>query len=203
MIDIDDFMNLFCRAGADAIFRYVEVSGEGPADMPEYFLPAMILQQLGSTISMTLETRFSKLSEWNNNARVRHCLSRLPNEEQDLLHLAEEVGSPRVDMVVYDRPDLPKNEQGFLALVEFKKGWIAPDDRLKLFGIFPHADTCPYGITCGSMTNRQLQYEKEQVRGTGDLWYECPVPDFQDKGIEPYWFGARLITNPNFIRPLV
>ena len=190
MIDIDDVMRKLCDAGARAMGRYAEVSGEGPGDMPEYFMPAFILGQIGDEISVTLETGFSKLVEWNDDTRKRRDLpARSPEEQAKLLALADELGTPRVDMVLFAGQDqgVPKDEQDFLALVEFKRYSASPDDRAKLLRILPHIDTCLYGVVCGNIEDRHLQSHRAEAEKLGDRWYQSVLPgDFR------WFFCARL-----------
>ena len=59
-------------AAAQSVRRYFDVSGIGPKIMPEYFMPAFILDRLGDKLSAMLETNFRTLVEWN--AGVRHFM---------------------------------------------------------------------------------------------------------------------------------
>jgi hypothetical protein len=177
MMDIDIVVSDLCIAGARAMRRYAEVSGELPCDLPEYLMPTFILDRIGDKIIVTLETGFSKLTEWNKDARQRQNLPPQPDGEvARLLALAEDLGSPRVDMVLYDGDDegMPKNELRFLTLVEFKRGWPSTSDRSKLLRILPHIDTCPYGLVCGSM-GADLIWNQADAQESGDRWFEHPM----------------------------
>ena len=199
--NIDEIMKDFCEAGAEAVRYYAEVSGLEPQDtpyMPEYFMPAFIFQKLGRSTRITLETSLIHLVRWNNDYREQRQLAKVP--DADALQRMESlsVRSPRVDMVLFDsaRP----SEKGLLALVEFKAGWIsflappAPlSDRDKLLRILSLVDTCLYGIACGSMDKRQLEWQMSNLYT--DAWYAAPVPSiFKDN--RQFLFGARVFSNP-------
>jgi hypothetical protein len=197
-MDVDKVLGKFCDAGALAMRRYAEVSGESPDDLPEYFMPAVILDRIGDEITATLETRFSKLSEWNDDARLRDNKSRRsPDEEAELLVLAEELGRPRVDMVLYagDDKGLPKDKLDFFALVEFKRGWVPDSEREKLLKILPHIDTCPYGLVAGCIRGENLAWNRGQAEKAGDRWYEREMPQCLGKD-RHYFFVARLFERP-------
>jgi hypothetical protein len=194
MPDIEIAMQKLCDAGARAMRRYAEVAGESPDDMPEFFMPAFVLDHIGKEITATLETRFSKLFEWNDDIRVRRRLPpRSPEEEAELLVLAEELGRPRVDMVLYEGDDegRPKDKLDFLALLEFKKGWVPSDERTKLLRILPHIDTCPYGVVCGSVRGENLEWNKGEARKTNDRWYQSAMQSLPGED-RSYFFCARL-----------
>ena len=59
------FVNIVNRMLKEAVYavrRYAEISGEDPAiDMPEFFVPSLILDRLGNEVTFTLETNASKL----------------------------------------------------------------------------------------------------------------------------------------------
>jgi hypothetical protein len=89
MTHIDDVMQILCDAGARALRRFDEVSGMDVPDMPEYLVPAFIFSDIGNNITMTLETGFAKLWEWNNGTRLRQGMNpRSPEDEARLLLLA-------------------------------------------------------------------------------------------------------------------
>ena len=157
MIEIDDVMGKFCDAGAQAVRRYFDVSGEGPWSMPEYFMPAFMLDRLGDQMTATLETNFRTLVEWNACVRARRGLAQQPHDER-LLLLAQQLNGRRVDMALFEgeKEGKPKEQQDFLALVEFKGGWLDAagnpgriSDSDKLLMLLVHVDTCPWGIVCG------------------------------------------------------
>jgi hypothetical protein len=95
--------------------------------MPEYFMPAFILNRLRTKITTTIETSFGRLVEWNKCAQDRQGLSPdvLHNDDR-LLRFARQVDGRRVHMVLFQGEEerKPKDEQDFLALVEFKRFYI-------------------------------------------------------------------------------
>jgi hypothetical protein len=193
MNDIDNLMQKFCDAGACAMRRYAEVAGEGPGVMPEYFMPAVIFDRMGDGIYATLETVFSKLLKWNNELRALQDLP--PRADQiELLALAEELSQTRVDMVLAERL---AEGWAFIALVEFKRGSISPDDRAKLLHILPHVETCPYGVACAGWVpgGENLVRHQNEAQNAGDRWYQSRMDPLQTSD-EPYFFCARLFGNP-------
>lgn len=83
--------------------------------------------------------------------------SALPSiEDIKALSLAADIGTPRVDLVMFADPDRPKDEQGILALVEFKKGWISAED----------------GVVCG-WTDKP-DYPRGEAQKADDHWFERP-----------------------------
>jgi hypothetical protein len=130
-------------------------------------MPAFVLDRLGDEITATLETSFRDLVDWNAGVRTRNGLLQQAHDEK-LLALAQQIGGRRVDMALFTGQDehKPKDEQDFLALVEFKRGWIdgnripgGVSDRDKLLMLLAHIDTCPWGIVCGwcKMEHRKWQ----------------------------------------------
>jgi hypothetical protein len=104
-------------------------------------------------------------------------------------------------MVLFDgqSQDGAQTEQGLLALVEFKKGWIAVGDNLandhdKLLRILPHIDTCQYGIVCGTISDEPDWFKAEAER-VGDHWFERAVTP-QAGEAKRHTFYARLFTSP-------
>jgi hypothetical protein len=203
LTDISSVMENFCSAGAQAVQRYVEVSGIDPNDMPEYFMPAFILNRLMTKITTTLETSFGRLVEWNKGARERQGLSPdvLHNDDR-LLRFAQQVDGRRVDMVIFQGEEerKPKDEQDFLALVEFKRFYIDASripgrisDRDKLLMLLEHIDTCPWGIVCGWFNPDHREWQKGvDIKGTKDCWYESIIRLPPDRFTTPLFFGARL-----------
>ena len=118
-----DLLKRLCCATAEAVGRYVEVSGELPDwGMPEHFIVPMVFDRVGYGLStarqtgfcMTLESSVSKVREWNRSA---HTQTGTP----DML-LAAEVrssavvsGGKKIDLVVFHG-----DGERLLALVEFK-----------------------------------------------------------------------------------
>jgi hypothetical protein len=198
MINTDDLMQRFCDAGAQAVRRYVDVSGDRHLNMPEYFMPSFVFDSLGGKTTATLETSFSYLVDWNAGARQRRGL---PQQFRDarLLLLAQQLGGRRVDMVLFEGEEdhKPKDEQDFFALVEFKRGWIDAasfpgriSDRDKLLMLLDHIDTCPWGIACGWIPQNHYDWQQTQIRGSKDRWFESKIqlPDYD----APLFFCARL-----------
>jgi len=206
--NIDTAITELCEAGARALHRYATVSGEDPSTLPEYFMSAFIFNDIGDRITLTLETPFSKLSEWNNDGRRRLGLPPQSQEETEaLLKLAEDIGAPRVDMVMFTGEDgIPKDEQNFLALVEFKRWDIERGgDRSKILRILRHIDTCNYGVACGFARDDHVEWQKEKAQECRDFWCQREMPPLVD---EPkYFFCARVfdrsaadgITDPKIV----
>lgn len=198
---IETVVQRLCDAGARAVSRYVDVSGMDPYDMPEYFMPAFILDHLGDEVTMTLETSFAKLLEWNEDARIR---GKLP--ERKLLALVADLGSPRVDLVLYKDPHRPKAEQDILALVEFKRGWISGgddpggrSDRAKERRVLLHIDTCPYGVVCGWARLADRDWAYTGAMETRDTWFQSQFQLKDDP--TPYFFCVVSLVPPKAQRP--
>ena len=191
---IETIVQRLCDIGARAVHRYVEVSGMDPYDMPEYFMPSFILDHLGDKVTMTLETSFAKLLEWNEDARKR---SGLP-ERKLLVSVVADLGAPRVDLVLYKDPHRRKNEQDLLALVEFKRGWISGahsptdhSDQAKVRRLLQHIDICRYGIVCGWARLADRDWAHKGAMETGDKWFESEFEVKDDR--TQYFFCARLV----------
>lgn len=198
MVEIDELMNRFCTTGAAAVKRYFEISGEGPWTMPEYFMPAFIMDRLGDETTATLETNFSTLATWNADIRKRNGLPVIAHDES-LLQLAGKLKGRRVDMVLFQGQEIgkPKDCQDFYALVEFKGGWLDADtvpgkisDRDKLFMLLAHIDTCPWGIVCGWASKNHRDWQYRLMQPSGDRWYEQGIDLPEVPG--PLYFCARV-----------
>ena len=188
MVDIDNVMDRCCEAGAWAMSRYAGASAESLTTLPEYFMPAIVCDRIADdSITVTLETGFSKLREYNDESRKRCGLEpRSPQEVAALLRLAEELGTPRVDLVLYQGP---KTKLEILALVEFKRWGPTQGDRSKLRRILPHIDTCSYGVTCGFVNAKDLEKQRKEAEEKHDRWFQSkPVPEDSTS----YYFCARL-----------
>jgi hypothetical protein len=185
MIDIDTFMHRFCDTGAAAMTRYAEISREAPDQLPEYFISSYILDHVGGGVGGTLETSFSKLTALNNELREsRHLPPR--KDADELLVLAEAIGTPRVDLALVE--SVEPSQRNFIALAEFKKGEFNCD-REKLLRILKHIDRCPYGVVCGSIGNKAgLEWWTTEIKRTNDRWYVHPVSP-------RHFFCARLLQN--------
>jgi hypothetical protein len=198
MAEINALMRELCDAGAHALNHYATISGEDPCTAPEYLMPALICRELGDTIgeggtqlSVTLETTFSTLWEWNSAARVRDLRS-VPSE---LVKLGEKLGTQRVDMVLFSvQPGISKDDHDLFALVEFKRGNLEEEhgnkDREKLRGVLKYIDTCSYGVVCGWVESKYHPYQKERANRAGDSWFDSSVPVYEGK----YVFCARVFT---------
>ena len=66
-------MTMVCKTAAKAVHRYAEVSGLTPGwDMPEPFITGYIFDRLNlPDVSMTLESNFKKLWDWNEHGHQR------------------------------------------------------------------------------------------------------------------------------------
>jgi hypothetical protein len=177
MSTIDDVMPKILAAAAQSIPRHAQSSGMDVRSMPEYLMPAFALYEVGSEITITLETSMRWLSDWNTEARLRRGLVRLPEEEAALAAIAVEIGAPRVDMVIFDGGNTcSKEKQDFLALVEWKKWWPSEEDRDKLLRILRYVDTCPYGAICFFVEEHHANFLSTEAGRVGDRWYQVPVP---------------------------
>jgi hypothetical protein len=114
-----------CREAANAVLRYTEVAGQicektAPGlMMPEYFLMSFVFDKLGSDLTMTLETSVNTLWLYNQNARSS------PGK-------VNELSNQKIDLVVYQGESSRKDEQGLMALIEFKLLVFDLGDREKL-----------------------------------------------------------------------
>jgi hypothetical protein len=206
MLDVDEVMAKFCDAGAQSVRRYFDVSGIGPEIMPEYFMPAFILDRLGDKISATLETNFRTLVEWNAGVRARRGLPPQSHDET-LVRLLNE---SRVDMALFECEDegKPKEQRDFFALVEFKRGYIdasrirsRTSDRDRLLMLLAHIDTCPWGVTCGWTNKDHTEWQKDSIKGTNDRWYEKRF-ELPETISAPLFFCARLFARSSDERRL-
>jgi hypothetical protein len=187
---IEYFVQKLCETGAKAVVRYFNVSGVWP---PELFVTAFILDHLGDEFTMTMETGFTKLVDWNSDVRKRRGLSGPPLTDH-LVAPTADLGAPCIDLIAFEGRDRPKNEQDMLALIEFKGGWIdgrqtPGSDRNKILRVLQLIETCPYGVIAGwasSPANRDWAYRG--ALETGDKWFETK---FELKG-RPLSFCARL-----------
>ena len=199
MKDIDLFMQRFCDAGAKAVCRYIEISGEPLSTMPEYFMPAFIMNCLGDDVTFTLETGFATLHTWNGDSRERNLRNDLRVEEP---LLSDEIYGRRIDMVIFEGQNegKPKHEQDIFALAEFKRGWIDSaktpgkiSDRDKLLMFMNFIDTSKYGIVCGYVNENHLNWQAKDVkRESKDRLFMAPIKQ-DNKSYEPMYFCARLI----------
>ena len=195
--NINDMMLEFCKAGADSVRCYTDVSGVDHLDppyMPEYFMSSFIFQKLGRTRSVTLETNLANLVKWNNDTREKRQLQNI--NEHTALNLIAELRRPRVDMVLFGGPSSP--EKNLFAVVEFKNGEISISDREKLLKILPLLDTCPYGIVCGWIEDTWLDSYKSMLPSDDKLFVERVPGEFgKDR---KFLFGALVLYNPAYAR---
>src|SRR5262249_33562463 len=100
---IDDVMPKICEAAAAAVEGYAKVTGEDAGeDVPESFIQSFVFDQLGKTgVTMTLESNCRKLSDWNNEGRMRRQMP--PTDENALAAALRELNrNSRVDLVLFD-----------------------------------------------------------------------------------------------------
>ncbi|MGC2411885.1 MAG: hypothetical protein WA459_04200 [Stellaceae bacterium] len=203
MIDIDLLMPKFCAAGARALTRYAEISGEDPLTAPEYFMTSLAFNELGNSVigngrqlGLTLETTYSTLWKWNIDVRSRPGSSLDPlRDPMEFMRLGEQLGSQRVDMVLFHgTEDLPKSQYDFLALAEFKRGDLRID-RERVSKILTYIDTCPYGVICGWVESKYVEYHRGEAIKFGDRWHQEPVPASTSDNISCF-FCARFFNRP-------
>ena len=99
----------------------------------------------------------------------------------------------------------PKDQQDFLALVEFKRFYIDAgrdpppgrvSDRDKLLMMLAYLDTCPWGIVCGWANENHIQWQKAtSIKPTHDRWYEKRI-ELPEGYTTPLFFCARLNAPP-------
>ena len=201
MTDINTFVQEFCDTGARAVSRYAEVSDDDYMKMPEYFMPAFIFDNLRTpraATTITLETSFTDLIARNASVRKRRGFAEQGHNDQ-LLRLAEQLGGRRIDMALFEgeAEQKPRNEQDFVALVEFKKGWIDSgtlsgkiSDRDRLLLLLACVDTCPWGIVCGWIPQYHYDWQKNETLRTADRLFTSKIKIRDVAG--PLLFCARL-----------
>ena len=195
MTDIASLTQRICDLGAAGLNRYADISNTHPFESPEYFMSSYIFSNLAKEgYTITLETSFSKLHDWNNEARTQRLKlpPRSAEEEVELLKISEAIGQQKVDMVIFE----PKTEVqsrddlDLFALIEFKKGVMSESDKTKLTKILPFIDTCRYGIVCGVIHVNNIQKFKTSVEP--QHWHEKPVDERYADG-NPYVVCAYFI----------
>src|SRR5262249_41706473 len=127
---IDDLMPKICEAAAAAVEGYAKVTGEDAGeDVPESFIQSFVFDQLGKTgVTMTDESNCRKLSDWNNEGRMRRQMP--PTDENALAAALRELNrNSRVDLVLFDGGSV-KTEHNMIGLVEFKRYWVRYDQSL-------------------------------------------------------------------------
>ncbi len=168
-MQIESILKRFCELGAEAVDFYIKANGTDLNNMPEYFMPAYIFQKLGSGLTATLETNASTLIEWNNKARERNKLG-APASPPDAT-LQKKLDGKRIDMVLFEKKDTKsRDEDDFLALVEFKRGYLDTakvlgqiSDRDKLLLFLQKIDTCPWGIICGCAPQNHVDWQCNNI----------------------------------------
>lgn len=133
-----------CSVCAEAICKYEDISGE--SDMPEYFLPSMVLNSIGARYPTTLETNSKKLYKWNRDQLRRARCKEVPSEKIPDDYVRR-WGHNRVDLVIYEQSDdsSDRNKVNFLALTEFKLWKFCKNDKKKIEGVLKYITTCPFG----------------------------------------------------------
>jgi hypothetical protein len=191
MDDADkELIQKLCDAGAMAVRRYVTVSGETAATMPEYFLTCSVFDALAGERAVTLETPFWQVHEWVAEG------AKFPQELDDYSK------GWKIDMVIYDGGGKPPNEQRIWGFVEFKNGFLDADplpgrrsDRDKLLilaKLFPLER--PKLICCGTVNTEGRIYHKENAEKLGDTWFQSPRQE-PPLATEEQFFCARLLND--------
>jgi hypothetical protein len=177
-----------------AVYRYTEVAGQiASADnlglfMPESFVGGFVLHELGSDITMSLETNTAALWRFTQDAKGSHLdvPSDLKNQRVDLVSYQDEKGSPE------------PSKKGMFALIEIKLlGGLSGADRGKLLSILKHIDTCRYGGVLSVLKPAQLEEEERRALAAGDRWYRCDVPDLPHDNQERFSVCVRAWEQPN------
>jgi hypothetical protein len=189
---VHDVMYKVCTSSAEAVCRYAKVSGDSRETMPEYFMPAFILEKLGSKITMTLETNSATLRNWDKEAQSRRSRSSGRVDGATTTRLEQAIKKldrrGRIDLVVFDGSSRVKSDEEFLILVEFKL-WArdrAGYDRDKLQEVLSYIQTCPYGAICylidGAPDSEWVRDLKREAGRRKDKWFCAPVPDVLNEG---------------------
>jgi len=175
MDEIDNLATRICDALAGAIATYARISGEFEELMPEHFAVAYIMQTLGDTTCMTMESSARTLWEWNRETKVRMGKSfESGNLPQALI---DDCGGQRCDLVVFYGPDFSrKHTLDLFCLVELKKGHVSEADIAKINTWLPYIDTCPYGMVSSYCEVPKFDsYVREcadKARADGHFWLE-------------------------------
>ena len=181
MYTVDDVMQKVCRYAAEAVRRYVDISGTTPGDMPEYFMNSYVFDKLGSEITLTLETGTTELKSWDADTKARRSSKA---DVSNLVALKAAVQrldrSGRIDLVAFDGQSQAKDEEGMLALIEFKRWHLSREDRNKLADVLRYLETCQSGAICSLLhvNDALLAWKKEEQADAarcGDHWIECRV----------------------------
>jgi hypothetical protein len=202
--NIEETATRVCDAMAGAIELYASISGSGVTDLPEHFVPAYVLANLGSVLTMTMETNSTKLWDWSCDIRRRW--NGLPPGQPTPAappDYVSKVGMRRADLVLFRGDHSKKNETDFLCFVEFKT-WkdISPDVQ-KIRDWFQFIDTCPWGMACGLADITSIEWLKiiqDQAESVGDKFVQGRVarPLSTPGNFQTF---ARLLTNPNYKAP--
>jgi hypothetical protein len=205
--DIQEVGIRVCDAAAGAIELYASIAGtDVDDDFPEHLLAAHALANLGSVLTMTMETSGKKLWEWNCDIRRRW--NGLPSGQPTPAAPADyftKFGMRRADLVLFKGDHSKKSETEFLCLVEFKK-WTTPElDSRKIRDWFQFVDTCPWGMVCGFSNTNSIEWLRilqDKAEGMGDKFVEGRVarPVSTSDSFQTY---ARILANSDYKAPAV
>jgi hypothetical protein len=186
-----ELMQSICDVAARGVYRYCEVAGQiggtysSALFMPESFVPAFVLDRLGTSCTISLETNYKNLEDFCGLA------SGALRQNQ------------RVDMVVYESDPAKRIEdRAPMLLVEFKL--LTPfsedgSDRQKLFEILNRVDSSLYGAVCAVLDSNKVDLSRKEARALadGDSWYQCDVGRLPHGNAERLSVCARLFYRRN------
>jgi hypothetical protein len=189
-----------CNAVASAIEVYSAVSGADHDDLPESFIQSYVFVELSHVLTMTLETNYSKLWEWNAHSIWRKTkpspVFTLPKPPPEFKEK-----SGRSDMIIFQGDHHSKNDMDFLAIVEYKRNWLSQQDIDKIRCVLPKLDTMPHGIVCGFVRENDFHYIdnfKTSAESSGDIFVRGRTS--RPLGINnTYCAFAQIINNPAYI----
>ena len=151
---VAEVMQKICDVAAQAVCRYCDVAGQiaskGAAAlfMRESFLAAFVLDRLGNSLTISLETNYRDLEDFCGLPKGR--LGR----------------NQRVDMVVYTSDSSEKERQRPTLLVEFKllRSFTEDNrDRAKLLEIFQRLNQRLHGAVCAVVDPSKVDLSKERA----------------------------------------
>jgi len=181
-----------CDCGAEAVLRYVVVSGESPSAIPEYFVAPIIFDRLGDRVTFTVETSARTLMGWHNAGLDA---DRRVNPDT----WAAEMKGWRVDLIAFEDNGGLKSEMPIFALIEMKKNWFSDElhtgarsDLDKLGVLLKHITSCRYGLMAAWLPGLERDKKKERALKRGDAWIETPIrlpPEFP----QDYYFCGWLL----------
>jgi hypothetical protein len=108
--NINSVVELLCKWGASALTRYAHVTDLDIKFMPETFIQSYILDHMGDDVTIVLETHFNELLRW--------CLPKAAADEVSAAISAADMGTKKIDLILFKNPHMPKAQQEVLALVE-------------------------------------------------------------------------------------